>query len=781
MKKLLLVMLFLFSCNAFAALSESEIKSKIATSESCKSTNQSNFGQCVDSIFSNSTGTVGVLSQSVMSPANAAVASAIAQGIIRGADSEININLTATEGNNDISLMLSLVSKILIGVSSLLFTINCIYVLFSLMIEEKQDESWAGWCLLNTSVALISISSLTFIFATVFAGEIVGSYFFMRYVQPRFAETASFDEQAYSQRAYKWADNVTRVVFSDGVLIASQTSQTATKLAIEGGAIQPKPTGVGMVYRSTDLVQCLSSTHRPDGFTHDSLIDGRVAVTQACLRAAGYEAFEPGSVLYRGVDREIQEVLIELNQNARAFEFEARKVACSKALSDERTRSEFESHIDAYQVCVNKNANGSFVPNQDGSIGFLEQSKLDIKSLSDFQTKYIKSANDKLTNIFVEKARQAKEKKKHDGSENFTIWMWNLFNRESGYLSWKDSTDEELRRISSSSGYTISTTGSELSKVEYKARQLAKDLSSNITDYQFIDYEKFIFSVIDKNGDSSEQMARGLVQYFTDLLAGDMSDTQALNFKNCFDPKSSCVSPFVNQFASLTVSSIIQSESYLKIYGVFKLVSEGVKVFSDNDSYVKYVDLVLSASAFGFTFSIAETVSSLLPFFVFSSLLLYYPLKSVFLVVGYGIDLLLMILPSDKNKSHKQFNTNLLSPWSAALWFLISPSVIISMFLVVSAMYSIVTVLEVFTAYIISSVFIVSSGEFINSVILFVVNVFVFKLIKIIVIVVMCRLSVRIIFNLQKSLCPVINLDGFSDKVNAKVENAMNKAKMAFN
>lgn len=774
MKQLIALILFLFSVNAFA-LTESEINHQIA----CKTLNESNFNQCTDSIFSKSTGSVGVLKDSLMTPALAAVSSSAVQTILN--TNEVNIN--ASEKKTVISKLMTLFLKGVLGIASILFTWNCIHLLYSLMTEEVKEsdqdyESWAGWYLLNSGITILNISSLSIIFAAVFAGKIIDTHFFIKYVVPLFESTAAFDEQAYYQRAYLWSSDLTRGVFSDAVLIASQTSETATKLAMQSGAVQRQLNGLGVVYKDTDLARCLGGQAKPDAFSHESLVDGRVALTQACLRSVGYTAFTPGAVRYNGVDREVQAVLVELNLHAREFEFEARKLACTKALPDDEARFKYVDHLFAYESCVNKTLEGAFAPNPDGSIGFLPASKEDYASLSELQKKYQKIANEKLARLFVEKARK-ESSAKSDGSSDFTIWMWKLFNQQSGYVFWKSETKEELGFITSNSTKSLFASNSILGKVEAKAKDISDSLSGNINEYRFIDYSAFLNNFVQQNQSKSADYAKTAVLTVVNYFAADMADTQAVNLKNCFAPGESCYSPFVNQFSSMTVNAVLQAQTYLEYYIALKLLNEGIKAYDETSSFVKSSSLALGATGFAMMFSVVKAVTSLMPFFVFGTLMLYYPLKSIYLTFGYGIDSLLMLVPRGGMKYQRSFNTELLNQWSAALWFLISGSVIIAMFLVVCAAYSICIVILNYISFVVTNTLIVSNGEFVKSSVSYIVNVMIFQMLDIILMVSLCKIAVRIIFNFQKALCPAISLNGFADKVNGKIQMAMSKSKGA--
>jgi len=55
----------------------------------------------------------------------------------------------------------------------------------------------------------------------------------------------------------------------------------------------------------------------------------------------------------------------------------------------------------------------------------------------------------------------------------------------------------------------------------------------------------------------------------------------------------------------------------------------------------------------------------------------------------------------------------------------------------------------------------------------------IFQMLDIILMVSLCKVAVRIIFNFQKALCPAISVNGFADKVNRKINMAMSKAKGA--
>lgn len=774
MKQLIAIILFLFSVNAFA-LTESEINHQIV----CKTLNESNFNQCTDSIFSKSTGSIGVLKDSLMTPALAAVSSSAVQVILNTDDVTIN----ASEKKTVVSKLMTLFLKGVLGIASILLTWNCIHLLYSLMTEEVKEsdqeyESWLGWYLLNSSITILNISSLSIIFAAVFAGKIIDTHFFIKYVVPLFESTAAFDEQAYYQRAYLWSSDITKVIFSDAVLIASQTSETATKLAMQSGAVQRQLNGLGVVYKETDLARCLGGQAKPDAFSHESLVDGRVALTQACLRGVGYTAFTPGAVRYNGVDREVQAVLVELNQHAREFEFEARKLACTKALPDDEARFKYVDHLFAYESCVNKTLEGAFLPNADGSIGFLPVSKKDYASLSDLQKQYQKIASEKLTRLFVEKARK-ESSAKSDGSSDFTIWMWKLFNQQSGYVFWKSETKEELGFITSNSTKSLFASNSILGKVEAKAKDISDSLSGNINEYRFIDYSSFLNNFVQQNQSKSADYAKTAVLTVVNYFAADMADTQAMNLKNCFAPGESCYSPFVNQFSSMTVNAVLQAQTYLEYYIALKLLNEGIKAYDETSSFVKSSSLALGATGFAMMFSVVKAVTSLMPFFVFGTLMLYYPLKSIYLTFGYGIDSLLMLVPRGGMKYQRSFNTELLNQWSAALWFLISGSVIIAMFLVVCAAYSICIVILNYISFVITSSLIVSNGDFINSSVSYIVNVMIFQMLDIILMVSLCKVAVRIIFNFQKALCPAISVNGFADKVNRKINMAMSKAKGA--
>lgn len=774
MKQLIALILFLFSVNAFA-LTESEIKQQI----SCKNLNETNFAQCSDTIFSKSTGSIGVLKDSLMTPALAAVSSSAVQTILN--TDEVTIN--ASEKKTVVSKLMTLFLKGVLGIASILFTWNCIHLLYSLMTEEVKEsdqnyESWLGWYLLNSSITIMNISCLSIIFALLFAGKIIDTHLFIKHVVPLFESTAAFDEQAYYQRAYLWSSDITKVIFSDAVLIASQTSETATKIAMQSGAVQRQVNGVGVVYKETDLARCLGGQAKADAFSHETLVDGRVSLTQACLRSVGYTAFTPGAVRYDGVDRDIQAILIELNQHAKEFEFEARKLACTKALPDEQARFEYANHMDAYQTCVNKTADGAFLPNADGSIGFLPAAKEDYSSLSDLQKQYQKIASEKLARLFVEKARK-ESSAKSDGSSDFTIWMWKLFNQQSGYVFWKSETNEELGFITSSSAKSLFASNSILGKVEAKAKDISDSLSGNINEYRFIDYSAFLNNFVQQNQSKSADYAKTAVLTVVNYFAADMADTQAMNLKNCFAPDESCYSPFVNQFSSMTVNAVLQSQTYLEYYIFLKLVNEGIKAYAPESSFVKSSGLALAATGFAMMFSVVKAVTSLMPFFVFGTLMLYYPLKSIYLVFGYGIDSLLMLVPRGGMKHHRSFNTELLNQWSAALWFLISGSVIIAMFLVVCAAYSICIVILNYISFEVTNTLIVSNGEFIKSSVAYIVNVMIFQMLDIILMVSLCKVAVKIIFNFQKALCPAINVNGITEKVNGKIQLAMSKAKGA--
>lgn len=773
MKQLIALILFLFSVNAFA-LTESEINQKIT----CKTLNETNFAQCSDTIFSKSTGSIGVLKDSLMTPALAAVSSAAVKTILN--TDEVNINVS--EKKTVISKLMTLFLKGVLGIASILFTWNCIHLLYSLMTEEVKEsdqeyESWLGWYLLNSSITILNISSLSIIFAAVFAGKIIDTHFFIKYVVPLFESTAAFDEQAYYQRAYLWSSDLTGVVFSDAVLIASQTNETATKLTMQSGAVQRQLNGLGVVYRETDLARCLNGKAEADAFSHESLVDGRVALTQACLRSVGYTAFTPGAVRYDGVDREVQAVLVELYQHAREFEFEARKLACTKALPDDEARFKYVDHLFAYESCVNKTLEGAFAPNPDGSIGFLPASKEDYASLSELQKKYQKIANEKLATLFVEKAR--KESSTKSDSSDFTIWMWKLFNQQSGYVFWKANTQNGLALISSNSIQSIFASNSISGKAEAKAKDISESLSGNINEYSFIDYSAFLNNFVQQNERKSADYAKTAVLKVVNYFAADMADTQAMNLKNCFAPGESCYSPFVNQFSSMTVNAVLQSQTYLEYYIFLKLVNEGIKSYAPESSFVKSSGLALGATGFAMMFSVVNAVTSLMPFFVFGTLMLYYPLKSIYLVFGYGIDSLLMLVPRGGMKYHRSFNTELLNQWSAALWFLISGSVIIAMFLVVCAAYSICIVILNYISFIVTNTLIVSDGEFIKSAVAYIVNVMIFQMLDIILMISLCKVAVKIIFNFQKALCPAINVNGITEKVNGKIQLAMSKAKGA--
>lgn len=773
MKQLIALVLFLFSVNAFA-LTESEINQKIT----CKNLKETNFAQCSDTIFSKSTGSVGVLKDSLMTPALAAVSSSAVQ-IILNTD-EVTINVS--EKKTVVSKLMTLFLKGVLGIASILFTWNCIHLLYSLMTEEVKEsdqnyESWLGWYLLNSSITIINISSLSIIFAAVFAGKIIDTHFFIKYVVPLFESTAAFDEQAYYQRAYLWSSDLTKVIFSDAVLIASQTSETATKLAMQSGAVQRQLNGLGVVYKETDLSRCLGGQAKPNSFAHETLVDGHVALTQACLRAAGYMSFTPGAVRYDGLDRDIQAILVELNQHAKEFEFEARKLACTKALPDDEARFKYVDHLFAYESCVNKTLDGAFAPNSDGSISFLPVSKEDYASLSELQKKYQKIANEKLARLFVEKAR--KESSAKSDSSDFTIWMWKLFNQQSGYVFWKANTQNGLALISSNSIQSIFASNSISGKAEAKAKDISESLSGNINEYRFIDYSAFLNNFVQQNESKSADYAKTAVLTMTNYFAADMADTQAMNLKNCFAPGESCYSPFVNQFSSMTVNAVLQAQTYLEYYMALKLLNEGIKVYDEASSVVKYASLALGVTGFAMMFSVLKAVTSLMPFFVFGTLMLYYPLKSIYLVFGYGIDSLLMLVPRGGMKHHRAFNSELLNQWSAALWFLISGSVIIAMFLVVCAAYSICIVILNYISFVITSSLIVSNGNFMSLSVSYIINVLVFQMLDVILMIALCRLAVRIIFNFQKALCPAIILNGFADRVNGKIQMAISKSKGA--
>ncbi|MQT50877.1 hypothetical protein [Pseudomonas sp. FSL R10-2398] len=769
MKRILLYLLLaVMPAMAFAADTQEQIVQKIDEHEICSNQTQESFSKCANYNIEKSN--FGYI-ESLNTPGSAAFTSLVVSQFTKN-----EVTVEPSKSTTGLNFLFELISTFGAILCELALVATVVVQLMRLKTGQHEGDFMGhgfGYAFINYAMifGLVACGGLyTLIWGSLFAGILLGSYAATSWL-PYLSDTTVNDPAAYQQRSENMATEQIGKIFDSMVRIADNNDRMRLSMYQNNLRIE----GISVAFKDNAFSTCLKdSKPESDVIFIQSLKDGEITRSQKCLVTAGYASFDAGSVSYSGVQPVISNALIDLNKQARIYQYEYKKSLCTNALKVENKRDALKASFDPYADCLNVNSLGVPVLGENGIASFLPESDSSADSLKDIKKKALEAFSNEFAKYGVQVGTDM-QNEKISGSSDFIKIFYSISTQQTGYKKWRSTMGDELAKIYSSSGSAISASMNSLGKSEEEEKARVSGLSGGLAKFKFIDRDTSLSQVLGDNSWINSQAIKSYILSAANYLGGNVFDDAGFTGLNCFATNNACQVPYLNQLAATSASNLAFAQSLFEAIVFVKLMYIGLEQSDPQSPWLGYLEILLMVLKADFTFSLLRILASLTPVIVLGGMMLATVSAALGMYICYMIDLIKYASPLPKNFKSVSLNGTIKSVFYGALWLLISFIVIMSLYLAVLVVYGILIVVVGYFAYTLGTGFIGESGEIINSVVNFCLVLFVFQLLDVTFILKLSSMAGRAVSLLQSYMCVNLNNHGLGEKMQAQISSQVQK------
>lgn len=769
MKRIILYLLLaVMPSLAFAADTQEQMLRKIDEYATCSKPTKDNFSQCANYNIENSN--FGYI-ESLNTNGSAALTSIVVSKITGQ-----EVSVEPSKNTTGLNFLFELIRVSFAIICEIALVATVVVQLMRLKTSQKNGDFVGhgfGYAFVNYAMifGLVACGGLyTLIWGCLFAGMLICNYAASLFL-PILSDTAVNDPAAYQQRSENLATEQIGRIFDSMVRIADNNDRMRLSMYQNNLRIE----GISVAFKDNTFSTCLKNS-KPDNdiIFLQTLADGEIKRTQKCLTSVGYASFDAGSVSYSGTETLISNALIELNKQARIYQYEYKKALCTSSLKVENKRDALKASFDPYADCMNVDSSGVPIIADNEIVSFLPESDSSTENLKSIKEKAIKAFSEQFSKYGI-KVGSDMQAEIITANSGFLINLINIATQQTGYKKWRSITGDEIAKIYSSSGSEISASMNSLGKAEEEEKQRISDLSGGLAKFKFIDRDTSLTQAL---GDSSWKSSTALKSYIlsaANYLGGNVFDDAGFSGLNCFATNNDCQVPYLNQLAATSASNLAYAQTVFEVIVFVKLVYIAVKEANPHSPWLGFLEILLMVLKADFTFSLLRILASLTPVIILGGMMLATITAALAMYVCYMVDLIKHASPIPSNFNAVSLNGTIKSVFLGALWLLISFIVIMAMYLAVLVVYGILIVIVGYFAYTLGTGFIGENGEILNSLVNFSLVLFVFQLLDLVFILKLSSMAGRAVSVLQSYMCANLQNKGLGEKIQAQISNHVNK------
>lgn len=771
MKQILLVLLLaVMPLLGHAAETEQQINQTIDEHSMCKVQDSNTFAKCASYNIKNSP--LGYI-ESLLTPGAAAFVNVVGSALTWQ-----EIAVEPSENTTGFNYIFDITDSLTAILCEIFLTLTVMYQIFRMTYKQHSGQfilsHGFGYAFINYATIfflLVGGGLYMLIWGGVFVSVLLLAHVMMLSI-PSLAETTVNDPAAYEQRALALATEQIGPIFDSMVHIADNNDRM--RLEIYNQNLRNK--GISVEFIGTAFSNCLKNTKADaDTFFAGTLSDGEAKRSQKCAIAAGYTSFDPGSVSYSGFESSINTALIELNKQARIYQYEYKKNLCSNALKVDNKREALKDSMIAYQDCLNVDIDSVPVLAEDNIASFLPESESDSQILKDIKDNAIKAFAESFAQVGIQYGENM-EKATIVFNVNPLSFMIDLLTQVTGTKKWRTDVKSELDKISSISNESLSAYKNAVGIEESESEKQRSDLSGGLAKLKFIDRDESISTALGESFWSTKDDVNKYLLAAANLLGGNMFDDAGFTGEDCFKTDNTCQVAYVNQLAATTSSNLAYAESVFEVIVTLKMVDIVLEQIMPNSPFLKLIDLAIKFLQMDLAFTFIRLIAGLSPVFVLGGMMLATVSGALFMTLGYKIDLLRSAFPSHENlKNPVKAGVNIKSIFSACVWLIISLPVMYAAFLLVLGIYGFLMVLIGYWAVAMGASFIGENGQFLNSIINFVLKMFIFQFLDTVFILQLSSMAGQLVTKLQSFFTYNLKNEGMGEQIQSQVQQQMDK------
>lgn len=770
MKQILLILLLaVIPIFGFAAQTQEQVNQTIDEHSMCKAQDSTTFAKCASYNIKNSP--LGYI-ESLLTPGAAAFVNVVGSALTW---QELSVEPSqSTTGFNYLFDITDSLTAILCEIFLTLTVMTRLYRLSATQHSGSFLSHSLGYSLINYSIIfflLVCGGLYALVWGGVFVSVLLVSHVMMLSL-PSLVETTVNDTAAYQQRSVAMATEQIAPVFDSMVHIADNND----RMRLEMYNLNLRNKGISVEFVGTAFSNCLKNSKADsDTFFAGTLSDGEAKRSQKCAIAAGYASFDPGSVSYSGFESEINSALIELNKQARIYQYEFKKNLCSNALNVDNKREALKDSMIAYQDCLNVDSNSVPVLGEDNIASFLPDGGSRAQDLKDIKDNAIKSFAESFAKVGI----QYGDKMKQEAivfSSNPLAMMISLLTQQTGTAKWRTDVKAELNKISSINSESLSAYGNAIGLAESEDEKQKSDLSGGLAKLKFIDRDQSLSTALGESFWSSTEDMKSHMLFAANFLGGNMFDDAGFTGQDCFKTNNTCQVAYVNQMAATFSSNIQYAESVFEAIVKLKAFEIVAEQIFPNSSFLKLIKLAVHFFQIALGFSFIRIFAGLSPLFVLGGMMLATVSGALFMILGYKIDLLKSAFPSYENlQDPVKAGVSIKSIFSGVVWLIISLPVMWAAFIFVLMVYGFLMVLVGYWAQSMGASFIGENGQFLNSMINLALKILIFQLLDTTFILKLSSMAGSLVTKLQSFFTYNLNNEGLGEQIQSQLQQQMHK------
>ncbi|MEW5609368.1 hypothetical protein [Pseudomonas juntendi] len=770
MKQILIILLMAFIPLLSHAQTEQQITQTIDEHAMCRVQDSTTFAQCASYNIKNSP--LGYI-ESLLTPGAAAFVNVVGSALTWK-----EISVEPSENTTGFNYIFDITDSLTAILCEVFLTLTVMFQIFRMTYTQHQGQfvlsHGFGYAFINYAMIfflLVCGGLYALVWGAVFVSVLFVAYIMMM-TAPSLAETTVNDPAAYQQRAEAYATEQIGPIFDSMVHIADNND----RMRLEMYNLNLRNKGISVEFVDTAFSNCLKNIKADaDTFFGGTLSDGEAKRSQKCAIAAGYTSFDPGSVSYSGFESTINDALIELNNQARIYQYEYKKNLCANSLKVDGKREALKDSMIAYQDCLNVDSSSIPVLEEGNIVSFLPESNVDSQGLRDIKDNAIRSFAKSFAVVGVQYGENM-EKISLVFNVNAISFMLDLVTQEVGAPKWRTEVKSELSKISSISSESLSAYRNAVGLNEAKSAKIASNLSGGLSNIKFIDRDKSLSTALGESFWSNKDDMEHHLLSAANFLGGNMFDNAGFTGEDCFQTDNTCQVPYLNQLAASTSSNLVYAQSVFEAIVQLKMFYIVAETLAPNSAVLKLIDLAIHFLQLALGFSFLRLIAGLSPVFVLGGMMLATVAGALFMTLGYKIDLLKSAFPSHENLTKPvQAGVSIASIFSASLWLIISLPVMFAAFLLVLGIYGFAMVLVGYWASAMGASFIGENGQFINSIINFALKIFIFQLLDTVFIIKLSSMAGNLVTKLQGFFTYNLRNEGLGEQIQSQIQQQMQK------
>lgn len=771
MKQILLVLLLaVMPLWGHAAETEQQINQTIDEHAMCKVQDSNTFAKCASYNIKNSP--LGYI-ESLLTPGAAAFVNVVGSALTWQ-----EIAVEPSENTTGFNYIFDITDSLTAILCEIFLTLTVMYQIFRMTYTQHQGQfilsHGFGYAFINYATIfflLVGGGLYMLIWGGVFVSVLLLAHVMMLSI-PSLAETTVNDPAAYEQRSVALATEQIGPIFDSMVHIADNNDRMRLKMY----AHNIKRNSVSVSFYDDEFSTCLKNTKADaDTFFAGTLSDGESKRSQKCALVAGYQLFDAGSVSYSGFEKTINNALIELNKQARIYQYEYKKVLCTNSLKVDNRRDALKSSVWVYDDCLNVDSNSIPIIGDENLGSFLPESQSTVQDLNNIKSNAIKVFAESFANVGVQYGENM-EKASIIFNVNPLSFMIDLLTQQTGTKKWREDVKSELSKISSISSESLSAYKDAVGLTESAENNHLSDLSGGLSKLKFIDRDESLATALGESFWLTKDDVNKYLLAAANYLGGNMFDDAGFTGEDCFKTDNTCQVAYLNQLAATTSSNLVYAQSVFETIVQLKMFYIVAEVINPNSALLKLIDLAIKFLQMDLGFTFLRLIAGLSPIFVLGGMMLATVSGALFMTLGYKIDLLRSAFPSHENlKDPVKAGVNIKSIFSACVWLIISLPVMYAAFLLVLGIYGFLMVLIGYWANAMGASFIGENGQFVNSIINLSLKILIFQFLDTVFILQLSSMAGQLVTKLQSFFTYNLRNEGMGEQIHSQIHQQMDK------